>query len=143
LYHELVYKKRLAHGIDADYNAVSIDPAGFSISAQLLPGRDVVELEREIDRELEKVKSGLVSEKEPEKAKNQVEAAFVFAQDSIFGQAMKIGYYEITGGWRQMDNYLDGIRKVTREDIRRVARLYLDRDRRTVGTLIPTKGKGQ
>jgi predicted Zn-dependent peptidase len=42
-----------------------------------------------------------------------------------------------------MDNYLDGIRKVTREDIRRVARLYLDRDRRTVGTLIPTRGKGQ
>jgi zinc protease len=143
LYHELVYKKRLAHGIDADYNAVSIDPAGFSISAQLLPGRDVVELEREIDRELEKVKSGLVSDKELEKAKNQVEAAFVFAQDSIFGQAMKIGYYEITGGWRQMDNYLDGIRKVTREDIRRVARLYLDRDRRTVGTLIPTRGKSQ
>ena len=142
LYHELVYKKQLAHGIDANYNAVSIDPAGFSISAQLLPGRDVVELEREIDRELEKVKSGLVSGKELQKAKNQVEAAFVFAQDSIFGQAMKIGYYEITGGWREMDNYLDGIRKVTREDIRRVARLYLDRDQRTVGTLIPTKGKG-
>jgi zinc protease len=142
LYHELVYKKRLAHGIDADYNAVSIDPAGFSISAQLLPGKNLAELEREIDRELEKVKSRLVSDKELQKAKNQVEAAFVFAQDSIYGQAMKIGYYEITGGWRQMDNYLDGIRKVTPEDIRRVARLYLDRDRRTVGTLIPTKGKG-
>jgi zinc protease len=55
---------------------------------------------------------------------------------------MKIGYYEITGGWRQMDNYLDGIRKVTPEDIRRVVRLYLDRDRRTVGTLVPTKEKG-
>jgi predicted Zn-dependent peptidase len=56
---------------------------------------------------------------------------------------MKIGYYEITGGWRQMDDYLDGIRKVTREDIRRVARQYLDVDRRTVATLIPTKEKPQ
>jgi predicted Zn-dependent peptidase len=54
---------------------------------------------------------------------------------------MKIGYYEVTGGWRQLNAYLDGIRKVTREDIQRVARQYLDADRRTVGTLIPTKGQ--
>ena len=60
---------------------------------------------------------------------------------SIFGQAMKIGYYEVAGGWRQMNEYLEGVRKVTREDIQRVARQYLDPDRRTVGTLIPTKEK--
>ncbi|MGH7886469.1 MAG: M16 family metallopeptidase [Candidatus Binatia bacterium] len=143
LHHELVYKKRLAHGIDADYSSVSIDPTGFAISAQLLPGKDAAELEREIDRELEKVKIDPVSDKELQKAKNQIEAAFVFAQDSIFGQAMKIGYYEIAGGWRQMNEYLDGIRKVTREDLRRVAKKYLDRDRRTVGILIPTKAKPQ
>ena len=141
LHHELVYKKRLASGIDADYSSVSIDPGGFSISAQLLPGKEVAESEREIDRELEKVKNDLVSDKELQKAKNQVEAAFIFAQDSIFGQAMKIGYYEIAGGWRQMNDYLDGIRKVSRDDVRRVAKRYLDRDRRTVGTLIPTKTK--
>jgi zinc protease len=143
LHHELVYKKRLASGIDADYSSVSIDPGGFSIAAQLLPGKDVAELEREIDRELEKVKDDLVSDKELQKAKNQVEAAFIFAQDSIFGQAMKIGYYEIAGGWRQMNEYLGGIRKVTREDVRRAAKRYLDRDRRTVGVLIPTKVKAQ
>jgi zinc protease len=141
LHHELVYKKRLAHEIDADYSAVSVDPTGFSISAQLLPGKDAAQLEREIDRELEKVKSELISDKELQKAKNQVEAAFVFAQDSIFGQAMKIGTYEIAGGWRQMESYLDGIRKVNRDDIRRVAKKYLERDRRTVGVLIPTKEK--
>ena len=143
LHHELVYKKRLANGIDADYSAVSIDPTGFSISAQLLPGKSAADLEREIDRELERTRNDLVSEKELQKAKNQVEAAFVFAQDSIFGQAMKIGYYEITGGWRQMESYLAGMRKVTREDVRRVAKKYLDRDHRTVGVLIPTKEKAQ
>jgi zinc protease len=143
LHHELVYKKRLAHEIDADYSAVSVDPAGFSISAQLLPGKDAAELERELDRELEKIKAEPISDKELQKAKNQVEAAFVFAQDSIFGQAMKIGSYEIAGGWRQMESYLDGIRKVNRDDIRRVAKKYLERDRRTVGVLIPTKEKAQ
>ena len=139
LYHELVYQKRLVRGVDADYTAVSIDPMGFSISAQLLPGVQLATVEREIDHLLDKVKAALISERELQKAKNQIEAAFVFAQDSIFGQAMKVGYYEISGGWRQMDGYLEGIRKVSRDDIRRVARQYLNADRRTVATLIPTK----
>ena len=143
LYHDLVYQKRLVRGVDADYSGISIDPAGLSIYAQLLPGIDSATVEREIERGLEKVKSELITERELQKAKNQVEAAFVFAQDSIFGQAMKIGYYEAVGGWRQMEGYLDGIRNVTREDIRRVARQYLVQDRRTVGTLIPTKEKSQ
>ena len=143
LYHELVYQKRLARSIDADYSGVSIDPTGFTVTAQVMPGKGAQEVEREIDNLLEKVKSELISERELQKAKNQIEAAFVFAQDSIFGQAMKIGYYEAAGGWRQMNGYIDGIRKVTREDVRRVAQQYLDSDRRTVGTLIPTKEKAQ
>ena len=141
LYHDLVYQKRLVRGVDADYSGVSVDPAGLSVYAQLLPGMEPATVEREIERGLDKVKSELITERELQKAKNQVEAAFVFAQDSIFGQAMKIGYYEAVGGWRQMEGYLDGIRNVTREDIRRVARQYLVQDRRTVGTLIPTKEK--
>ncbi len=141
LYHELVYQKRLVRNVDADYSGVAIDPMGFSITAQLLPGVEPTNLEREIDRLVEKVKSELISDRELQKAKNQIEAAFVFAQDSIFGQAMKIGSYEAAGGWKQMEGYLDGIRKVTRDDIRRVARQYLKTDTRTVGTLIPTKAQ--
>ena len=143
LYRDLVYEKRLARGVDANYSSVSIDPSGFTVTAQVMPGKEPAEVEHEIDGLLEKVKSELISERELQKAKNQIESSFTFAQDSIFGQATKIGYYEATGGWRQMDKYLDGIRQVTREDIRRVAKQYLDHDRRTVGVLIPTKEKTQ
>jgi len=143
LYHELVYQKRIARSIDADYSGVSIDPTGFSVTGQLMPGKEPAEVEREIDGLLEKIKLELISERELQKAKNQIESSFIFAQDSIFGQAMKIGYYEAAAGWRMMDAYLDGIKRVTREDIRRVAKQYLDRDRRTVGVLIPTKEKSQ
>jgi zinc protease len=141
LYHELVYQKRLTRSVDASYNGLSVDPMGFSVDAQLLPGVEPAAVEREIDRLVDKLKNELIGERELQKAKNQIEAAFVFAQDSIYGQAMKIGFYEIAGGWRQMESYLDGVRKVTREDVRRVAKQYLDRDRRTVGTLIPIKTK--
>jgi zinc protease len=139
LYHDLVYQKRLARSVDADYNGLAIDPSVFSVTAQLMPGKEPAEIEREMDGVLEQVKAELISDRELQKAKNQIESAFIYAQDSIFGQAMKIGYYEAVGGWRLMDGYLDGIRKVTREDVQRVAKAYLDRDRRTVGILLPSK----
>src|SRR4029077_3283161 len=122
LYHDLVYQKRLARSVDASYSSVSIDPGGFSITAQLMPDKEPPEVEREIDILVDKIKSELISERDLQKAKNQIESSFIFAQDSIFGQAMKIGYYEANGGWRQMDQYIEGIRRVTREDIRRVAK---------------------
>lgn len=143
LYRELVYQKRIVRSIDADYDGQSIDPAGFTIAAQVMPGKDPTEIEREIDAVLAKIKSDPISERELQKAKNQIESTFIFAQDSIFGQGMKIGFYEAVGGWRLMDGFIDGIRKVTREDIRRVAKQYLDHDRSTVGVMIPTVRKGE
>jgi zinc protease len=143
LHNDLVYQKRMVRSIDADYSGLSIDPGGFTVTAQLMPGKEAAEVEREIDALLEKVKTEMISERELQKAKNQIEAAFIFAQDSIFGQAMKIGYYEAVGGWRLMDSYIDGIRRVTREDIQRVAKQYLDRDRRTVGVMMPTTAKAR
>lgn len=137
LHQDLVYQKQLVRGVDADYSRVSIDPTVFSLTAQLLPGRDPAAVEKEIDAAVEKIKTELVDDRELQKAKNQIEAAFVFSRDSIFGQALKIGFYEAAGDWRLMDQYIEGIRKVTAEDIRRAAIQYLDRDRRTVGTLLP------
>jgi len=92
-----------------------------------------------LDELLRRVRSEPVSDAELEKAKKQVEAAFVFGQDSVFGQAMRIGYYEVSVGWRLLDGYLDGIRKVTAKDILRVARRYLHPDSRTIATLIPAE----
>jgi zinc protease len=143
LYHDLVYEKRAARNVDASYSSVSIDPGGFTVMAQLMPGKEPPEVEHEIDAMLDEIKSELISERELQKAKNQIESSFTYAQDSIFGQAMKIGYYEATGDWRDMDRYIDGIRRVTREDVQRVAKQYLDRDRRTVGVLLPSKAKAQ
>jgi len=141
LYQDLVYHKRIARGVDADYDGLSIDPTTFSVTTQVMPGKDPLEVERAIYDLLERVKSEPVSDRELEKAKNQIEAAFVFGQDSIFGQAMRVGQYEAAAGWRLLDNYLAGIRKVTPADILRVAKKYLGPDQRTVGTLIPIKGK--
>lgn len=139
LYQELVYHKRLVQSVSADYWGLSVDSTVLSVSARVMPDKEPGEVEREIDNLLNRIRSERVSDRELEKAKNQVEAGFVFGQDSIFGQARRIGSYEIATRWQDLEAYLSGIRKVSADDILRVAKKYLDPDRRTVGVLIPTK----
>jgi zinc protease len=141
LYQDLVYRKRIARSVSADYDGLAIDPTIFSFAAQIMPDKDPAEVEKAIYANVEKLRSEAVTDKELEKAKNQVEAAFVLGQDSVFGQAMRIGRYEATADWRLLNSYLPRIRKVTAADIMRVAKKYLDPEGRTVGTLIPTKEK--
>jgi zinc protease len=82
-----------------------------------------------------------VGKQELEKAINQLEASFIFAQDSLFYQAMLLARYEITLSWKAIDDYLPSIRKVSPEDIQRVAKKYLTPDNRTVGILVPLPPK--
>ena len=78
-----------------------------------------------------------VSEHELTKAKNGIEARFVFAQDSMFYQGLLLGQYESSASWRDVDSYLPKVRAVTADDLKRVAALYLTPTNRTVGTLDP------
>jgi len=52
---------------------------------------------------------------------------------------MIIAEFELIGDWRMRDRYLEGIRKVTPEDVQRVARKYLIDESKTVGVLMPIK----
>ncbi|MFQ5988625.1 MAG: M16 family metallopeptidase [Candidatus Methylomirabilales bacterium] len=137
LYRRLVYEKQLALSAGAYYSRVSADPDLFYLVATPLPAKTVEELEQAVYAEIDQLKTELVSPRELQKAKNQIEASFIFSQDSIFSLARQLASYEMVAGWRYWEAYLPGIRAVTREDIRRVARKYLTKDNRTVGVLIP------
>ena len=50
---------------------------------------------------------------------------------------MLLGEYEVSGGWRRIDDYLPGVRAVTAADVRRVAQVYLAPTNRTTAVLIP------
>ena len=141
LYQTLVRDKRLVFSTDADHSLLSRDSSLFYLTANPLPGKEVAEVEKALDLEVEKLQKEPVEGKELEKAKNQLEASFIFAQDSLFYQAMLLAQHEISLGWRALDDYLPSIRKVTAEDIQRVAKRYLTPDNRTVGILIPLPAK--
>ncbi|MBI4517623.1 MAG: insulinase family protein [Deltaproteobacteria bacterium] len=137
LYRELVYRRRLAREANGSYEYTSKDPGTFTLYAQPLPGKTPAELERALLAEIKKLQSKPPSEREVEKAKNGIEAGFVFAQDSLFYQALLLGQYEIAGDWRLIDQYLPRVRAVSAEDVRRVAATYLIADNLTAGVLDP------
>jgi zinc protease len=137
LYRSLVYEKKLAQEAFASYDGISRAPDLFYIGATAAPGSDIAQVESAMFAEVERVKAAPPSEFEVEKAKNQTEASFVMSLDSIFFQAQVLGRSEMMGDWRLSETYVEQIRAVTAEDVRRVAEKYLTVENRTVGVLIP------
>jgi zinc protease len=104
----------------------------------VLPGKSPADAENAVDQEIGRLQKEPVGQRELAKVKNQLEAGFIFGQDSLFYQAMVLAQHEIARGWRTVEDYVPAIRKVSAEDVQRVAQRYLTPDNRTVAILIPT-----
>jgi zinc protease len=139
LYHNLVYKQKLALEAGADYDFDTTDPFVFSFYAQPMPGKTIAQVEAALLAEIKQMQTGLVGEKELQKAKNQVAASFYMAMDSIFYRAMLLGRTETVARWTLLKEFIPKMQQVTAEHIREVAKKYLVTDSQTVGILIPTK----
>ena len=141
LHQKLVLEKQLVLEADAENSFLSKDPALFYVYATPLPGKQVGEVEKALEEEIERLQKEPVDKRELEKVKNQLESSFIYSQDSLFFQAMLLARYEIAQIWKVIDQYLPLIQRVTPEDIQRVARRYLNPDNRTAGTLVPLPSK--
>jgi zinc protease len=135
LHQRLVYEAKLALDAGAEYDFATASPSLFVFYAQPLPGKVMNSLEQALEAEIEKIKTQPVTEKELAKAKNQTEAAFIMSQDSLFYRGMLLGRYQTIGNWKKLNEIIPGIRAVTADDVQRVARKYLVKNNRTVGTL--------
>jgi len=137
LYRHMVKGERVALDASASYMGSYLDPMLFFLDGTATPGMKAADVEQALYSEIEMIKNEPPSEREVQKAKNQVEASFIMGQDSLYVQARVIGMFEMLGGWRLKDTYLEGIRRVTPEDVQRVAKKYFTKENRTVGILIP------
>src|SRR5512136_1677698 len=67
LYQGLVREKRLVLSVDADHSLLSHDPSLFYLSAELLPGKEVADVEKALDQEIERLMKEPVGTHELEK----------------------------------------------------------------------------
>jgi zinc protease len=138
LYRRLVYDKRMVLGAGGDYSYSALDPTLFWFYATLLPGQTTEAVEQALLAEVEQLKAEPVTTEELERARNQIEASFVWQQDSVFSRASVLGRYEMMGSWRLLDDFLPKLRAVTPADLQRVARRYFAVDRKNVSILLAT-----
>lgn len=100
----------------------------FSATPRVDKGVQPEDLEKEIWAEVEKVKKEGLTDEEIQKAKNKGEAAFIRGLASTSGLAGRVGRAELKRGWRSILTDLDDLKKVTNEDIKRVAAKYFVKD---------------
>jgi zinc protease len=139
LYQKLVYEKRMALGAGGDYSYFFLDPSLFWFYATPLPGQAPDAVEQALLAEVERLKQEPVPDEELARARNQIEASFVWQQDSVFSRASVLGRFEMLGSWRLLDDYLPKLRAVTAADLQRVARTYFALDRKNVSILLPAE----
>ncbi len=96
------------------------------------------EVEEIINEEIEKVRNELISEKELQKLKNQVESQKINSNTTIAQRAINLAnYHTLFRDANLINTELDRYMEVTREDILRVAREYFNEDNRVVIYWLP------
>ncbi len=118
------------------------DPNLFYIYAIAGDGVSAPELEKAILAQLDKVIKEGVTDTELQKVKNQKLMEFYRTMETINGKANSLGTYEVFfGDYRKLYEAPKLYEKVTPADIQRVAAKYFTERNRTVGYLLPEKGK--
>ncbi|MCZ6689930.1 MAG: pitrilysin family protein [Planctomycetota bacterium] len=119
------------------------DPYLHSVLITVKDGTEPIEVERVLDEEIEKVKSDGISDREFEKALNQVRSALVLGADSVTKIAHELGFFETIHDSRWYLDLIPNLEKVPKEDVSRLAKKYLNPENRTVGLSVPSRGKGR
>ena len=106
----------------------------YAISA---PNRSLNELQIALDKEIEKLKTELVTDKELERVKTQSKASLLRTVNSNSGMARLLAEYEAkTGNWSNLFTSLDDISAVTALDIQRVAKQTFKTENKTIAKLV-------
>ena len=94
-------------------------------------------LEKGLEDQVARLQAAPVTADELARAVRQMEAEFVYRNDSVSEQANTLGQYATIGDYKYNDTYLDRIRQVTPADVQRVAKQWLTPDNRTVAFFEP------
>lgn len=134
----LVRGSEIATSAGAGYDPYARQKSLFLFDGTPREGHTIKELELAIKKQIINIQEELPSLQELDRVKAQVMASSVYEKDSVFYQAMQLGTLETVGvGWQKKDEYLKKIQQVTAEQVRAVAKKYLQDDSLTVAVLDP------
>lgn len=139
LYKKLVDEKKKALQIAA-FNYSLEDYGAYIVLALPLGENKLTDLVAEMDEEIVKLQTELISEKELQKLRNKFENQFVNSNSSIEGIANSLAnYYMLYKDINLINNEIDIYNSITREEIKEIANKYLNPNQRLVLDYLPKK----
>jgi len=135
---ELVRSMRVADSANSSYDLINRGPALFFLDGVPAEGRTVADVEAALRDQIRLLVEQGVSNDELQRVKAQVTAAQVYARDSVYYQAMRIGMLQAIGlPYDSSDLQVKKLQEVTADQVREVARKYFIDDNLTVAVLDP------
>lgn len=143
LYKKIVDEKKMALQIGAlsytleDYGIYALYglPLGDNSTESIL---------KEMDAEISELQTNLISEKDLQKLQNKIENDYVNKNSTIEGIAESLAtYYLLFGDVNLVNTDIESYRNISREEIRDVARKYLNPNQRLILDYVPATDKSQ
>jgi predicted Zn-dependent peptidase len=142
IYTRLIYDRQIAVQAQSTGNFTE-DPNLFFVFAVMNGGHSPVEGETQVEAELSRLKTELVSEADLEKAKNQILRDFILSRQTAQSRAEELGYAAVVLKDPELVNTeLQRFLDVTTKDIQRVARKYFVPENKTLVEVYPKKDAG-
>ncbi len=137
LYQKLVKEKQLTLSASS-VASPRRGPGAFQISANIAPGKKTEEVEAVIYEEIAKLQQEPIAEWELAKAKQLAKRNAIGSRSSSLGLAITLTENVVSYNDPNLINTeLDKVLAVTKDDVQRVARKYLQANYRTVGIALP------
>lgn len=143
MYKKIVEEDKIALEVGA-FSQSQEDYGAYIIYGIPMQGHTTEEIMKAVDAEIVKMQTELISEQELGKLKNIYENMYVNSNASVEGIAENLAsYYMLYGDVNLINTEIDIYRSVTREEIREVAKKYLNPNQRLLLDYLPAKDKAQ
>lgn len=143
LYKKIVDEKKMALQTGA-FNSSQEDYGMYILYGLPMGDVSLSDLLKEIDSEILKLQTDLISEKDYQKLQNIYENLFVNSLSSVEGVAENLAKYKMLyGDINLINSEIDLYHSISREEIREVAKKYLNPNQRLVLDYIPATDRAQ
>ena len=143
LYKKIVDEKKMALEIGA-VNLSQEDYGIYVLYGLPMAPFTSADITKEVDEEIVKVQTDLISEKDFQKLQNTYDNQFVNANSNLEGIAENLAkYHMLYGDINLINSEIELYHSITREEIRDVAKKYLNPNQRLILDYVPSTEKAQ
>lgn len=127
LHKEIIDKKEMANSVYA-YNMELTDDGIFLFMGIANPHIKIEDLEREIHKEIDKLKSGDVTKEEINKVIINTKSDFIYSLEDSANLSSLFGSYIVRGNLEPLLKYEENLAKITPELVTKIANKYFNND---------------